>query len=148
MSMPSAITTLAAAAMIMGLPATATPAKPAKTVKSAIPAGCPIMSASGWTALVNAQGPEKPRLGVSGVVQVNTTGYKVDLGRKGTDFNPTIVTLELTVVAPPQGTIVQPVITKIPVSAKVPNVLRKLSKVVINCNGTKLHEIAPVPIVD
>jgi hypothetical protein len=148
MSKPSAITSLAAAFMIMGIPATAISAKPTKSAKPIIPAGCPIMNASGWKALVNAQPPAKPRLNVSGLVQVNTGGYKVEFGRKGTDFNPTIVTLELTVMAPPQGTIVTPSLVKIPVSTIVPNVLRKLSKVVINCNGAKLHEIAPVPIVD
>lgn len=114
----------------------------------AIPAGCPIRSAHGWRASINAMPPGRPRLGVTGGIEVATTGFKAELARKSTDFNPKIVTLELTVTPPASGTIVNPVVTRLTVSTAVPDVVRNLEKVVINCNGVKLTEITDITVLD
>ena len=126
-------------------PGTTPTASPAQAT---VPAGCEIMNAYGWAATVNAQPPAKPRLGVDGLVVVEKTGYSIELTRKGMDFNPKIVTLELAVTPPPSGTITNPVISTLKATAAVPDVVRDLEKVVINCGGVKLAEITDIKVLD
>jgi hypothetical protein len=114
----------------------------------AAPANCGISEAKEWKAIVNAQGPQRPRLSVSGTLIFNTSGYKTVLERNGTDFNVKIATLELTITPPAPGTPVMQVLTPLKVETKVPDVVRDLEKVTINCGGQKLTDITDIEVVE
>lgn len=133
----------APAAPVAALAAVAETPEPAQAT---IPEGCRIMNAFGWKASVNAQPPERPRLGVSGSVVVNTTGYQLALVRNAIDINPRIVTIDLVVTPPAPGTMTGQVITTQQVSGRAPNLSSaELDKVIVRCGSGTLAEITDVP---
>lgn len=115
---------------------------------AAIPAECRVLSPGEWKASVNVQRPGSPRLIVSGEVETSTGGYEVTLERGKTDLNPAIVTMELKVVPPPADAMVSQMITPHAVQTEVPDVSRDLKRVVINCGGGKLTEIAEISVLN
>ncbi|MGP2424305.1 hypothetical protein [Yersinia enterocolitica] len=117
----------------------------AVTVAAEIPAGCRIQSSGEWKASVYAQ---PPRLIVSGEVETSTGGYEVMLERGGAGLNPAIVMMELKVVPPPADAMVSQMITPHSVKTEVPDMSRDLTRVVINCGGGKLAEIAEISVLN
>ncbi|WP_145524466.1 hypothetical protein [Yersinia vastinensis] len=120
----------------------------AVAVAAEIPAGCRILSPGEWNASVNTQPPGSSRLIVSGEVETSTGGYEVTLEHGETELNPAIVTFDLKVAPPPADEMVSQMITSHAVKAEVPEVSRHLKRVVINCGGGKLMEIAEISVLN
>lgn len=108
---------------------------------------CPIMSSSDWAAnLSSPADPKAPRvLTVSGMVTVNTGGYKVALAPGATmESQPPIQQMILTVTRPGPGAIVQQVITHLPVKGTVPDAYPAYKAIEITCDGDRLATIKTI----
>lgn len=114
---------------------------------AAIPAECRVLS---WRVegICKCAATRFAGLIVSGEVETSTGGYEVTLERGKTDLNPAIVTMELKVVPPPADAMVSQMITPHAVQTEVPDVSRDLKRVVINCGGGKLTEIAEISVLN